>query len=427
MRMLALESSVLVDGITGSEITELLLNPSDARYRAWWPGTHLRFHVVASARGHVGDVVWIDEYIGSRRVRMSAVVVEAQPGRQITWQFKRGLRLPGWLRLQLDDRPDGCLVRHRVEVGYRCAGRFLDPVLRLYLSTRFAAALDEHVHTEFPLLRDYLHGTSAARSTGERRGPRGRFGPPAGVGATGTVTHLDHCGTEGHGTASVARTTAADPRARSPRRRWVASDERSGRVAFVSHCLLNQNVRYPGGATCAGAVPEVLGRYVDDGVGLCQMPCPEQRAWGGVPKRHLLRLCGRRPLRWRTLRRTMLAVVTGWTRLVYRRLARRVADDIADYIRSGLEVVEIVGVGGSPSCGVHTTLDLERALAALARVDPATDRRSANRRVVTDNVVPGTGVFIACLDRALAAHGVRVAHSEHDLVAELTQAGAVAP
>jgi hypothetical protein len=47
-------------------------------------------------------------------------------------------------------------------VGFRGVGRVLDPILRLFLSSRFAAALDEHVHTEFPRLRDYLHGATAA-------------------------------------------------------------------------------------------------------------------------------------------------------------------------------------------------------------------------------------------------------------------------
>jgi predicted secreted protein len=195
---------------------------------------------------------------------------------------------------------------------------------------------------------------------------------------------------------------------------------------FISHCLLNENVRYPGGATCPGAVPDVLERYLHGGIGLCQMPCPEQRAWGGVRKPHLLHLYGRRPLRWRPLRLTILAVANAWTKRVYRRLARRVAHDIADYLRSGFEVVEIVGVGGSPSCGVSTTLDLDRAIAAMARLDPTTDTRSANRHIVTDNVTPGRGLFIECLDRQLAARGVSITHTEHDLVAELNRAGAVA-
>jgi hypothetical protein len=159
--VLTIESSVFVDGITASEITEFMLNPTDDRYRAWWPGTHLQFHVIAGTPDHVGDVVWMDEHVGSRRLRMSAVVVEAQPGR-IVWQFKRWVRSSAWLRLEVVDQAGGCLVRHTVEVGYDGLGRLLDPILRLYLSPRFAAELDEHVHTEFPRLRDYVHGTTAA-------------------------------------------------------------------------------------------------------------------------------------------------------------------------------------------------------------------------------------------------------------------------
>jgi hypothetical protein len=66
------------------------------------------------------------------------------------------------------------------------------------------------------------------------------------------------------------------------------TDARGHQVVFVSHCLLNQNTRYLGGATCSGVVTAAVMPFVDDGVGIVQMPCPEQRVWGGVLKRHLL-------------------------------------------------------------------------------------------------------------------------------------------
>lgn len=62
----------------------------------------------------------------------------------------------------------------------------------------------------------------------------------------------------------------------------------------------------------------------------------------------------------------------------------------------------------------------------MARIDATTDMRSANRDVVIDNVALGRGLFVECLDRELAARGIRVTHTEHDLIAELTRAGAVA-
>lgn len=81
-----------------------------------------------------------------------------------------------------------------------------------------------------------------------------------------------------------------------PRRRRLdvlcerLADERSGRVAFVAHCLLDQNVRYLGGAWRPGCVSEAVRPLMDGGVGIVQLPCPEQRVWGGVLKRRLLAL-----------------------------------------------------------------------------------------------------------------------------------------
>ena len=57
---------------------------------------------------------------------------------------------------------------------------------------------------------------------------------------------------------------------------------------FLSHCLLNEITRYLGGACRPGAVREVVQACLDGGLGIVQMPCPEQHAWGGVLKRRLL-------------------------------------------------------------------------------------------------------------------------------------------
>jgi predicted secreted protein len=124
-------------------------------------------------------------------------------------------------------------------------------------------------------------------------------------------------------------------------------DERSRRVAFVSHCLLNENTRYLGGAFRAGGVAEL----VDQDIGICQLPCPEQHAWGGVLKRRLLLAYGVGGTPLSVLRRPLLRLFVLYTRIVYERLARDVARQIADYHRAGFTVVAVIGVGASPSCG----------------------------------------------------------------------------
>jgi hypothetical protein len=145
-----------VDGITASEIFEFLANPTDEGYRQWWPGTHLQLHPLEHHADHIGDVIYMDEYVGSRRLRMKGIVVEAVPGRRLVWELKKVIRFPARLELELRDYDGGVTITHTTHAGLRGAGRFLDPLLRLYLSERFARALDEHVKTEFPLLRDRL-------------------------------------------------------------------------------------------------------------------------------------------------------------------------------------------------------------------------------------------------------------------------------
>jgi predicted secreted protein len=203
--------------------------------------------------------------------------------------------------------------------------------------------------------------------------------------------------------------------------RRVLCDARSGQVVFVSHCMLNQNVRYQGGATRPGAVEEVVARLQRAGVGIVQMPCPEQRVWGGVNKRYTMPAYGADLTTLRRLRRPATWLFLVYTRLAYRRLAGRVARDIGDYVRSGQSVQAVVGVGGSPSCGVRTTLDLKSVLDTIAGCNPTQlNTDDFNRRIIAGHARPGEGMFITALRRELRRRGLDVSFDEHDLIAEIT-------
>jgi uncharacterized protein YbbK (DUF523 family) len=198
------------------------------------------------------------------------------------------------------------------------------------------------------------------------------------------------------------------------------ADERGRRVAFVSHCLLNENTRYLGGAFKAGAVPEVVTALLEAGVGISQMPCPEQRAWGGVLKRLLLRAYGIKGTPLYRLRRPLLRLFVAYTRRVYARLARVVAREIADYQRSGYEVVGVIAVGSSPSCGVTHTLDLRKSLEVIAACPIASmDRGVMNEQAVSGCRAPGEGIFTQQLRRQLNRRGIQIPFVEYDIVAEM--------
>jgi hypothetical protein len=162
--VITLESELTVTGLTGQEITDFLLDPADDRYQHWWAGTHLAFHRTSQGpgAGHLGDTVLMDEYVGSRRIRMVGEVVEAVRGERIVWRLRPwGLRLPVRLTLTLHTDGGDVRVHHAITAGWTGRARALDPLWRIYLSPSFAGAMDRHVRTEFPLLRDLLHGRPA--------------------------------------------------------------------------------------------------------------------------------------------------------------------------------------------------------------------------------------------------------------------------
>ena len=169
--MISIESKIFVEGLSGEEIFDFLLNATDESYRSWWPGTHLHLHALERHEGHIGDVFYMDEYGGERRLRMRGVVVEAERGVRLVWRFKSlGVFLPACLVLETEDLAGGVAIRHRIQAGFDGPGRILDPLLGLYFSERFAAAMDEHSRTEFPMLRDLLAGGPVSAP----EAPRGR-------------------------------------------------------------------------------------------------------------------------------------------------------------------------------------------------------------------------------------------------------------
>jgi hypothetical protein len=180
-----------VEGIAGRQITDFLLDGTDDQYQAWWPGVHLHLRTLARGyRGdHVGERVLMDEFIGHRRVRMVGEVVQAVPGRRIVWRLRAGVvRLPVRLNLDLDTSAGGVDLRHTITAGWRGPGRLLDPIFGCYFTRGFAAAMDAHVHTEFPRLRDLPADNPSAQPATAAAPPR-----PDGLspGVSGTEREVD--------------------------------------------------------------------------------------------------------------------------------------------------------------------------------------------------------------------------------------------
>jgi predicted secreted protein len=120
------------------------------------------------------------------------------------------------------------------------------------------------------------------------------------------------------------------------RRDW-SGDPRSGKVVFLSHCMLNQNARIIRAADFPAMFEPLIEYLKKKQVGLIQMPCPELYCLG----------LGRRSVR------VGLESPAGRQRL--ERLINDQIFTIREYLFQGFEVVGILGKQGSPACGVTRT------------------------------------------------------------------------
>ncbi len=160
--MVTIESSMYVPKMRARRIIDFMLHSTDDLYRTWWPGTHFSMHALNDCCG-IGQVVYIDELVGDRRIIMRCVVTDMGQNR-ITWQFKHMVRLPCWLTIQIDDDDGGAIITHTIRAGYSgWLGRLLDPLFRLYFSPRFARMMEEHFTIEFSALPEVLerHGADS--------------------------------------------------------------------------------------------------------------------------------------------------------------------------------------------------------------------------------------------------------------------------
>lgn len=129
------------------------------------------------------------------------------------------------------------------------------------------------------------------------------------------------------------------------------TDQRGRKLIVLAHCILNQNAKLDRCAHCPGAIAEVVGVLLEAGIGFMQMDCAEMLHLG---------------LDRQTDRSTPASVASEDTRIARRMLepaagaiiddiAERVVGQILDYRRQQFDVIGIVGINGSPTCGVETT------------------------------------------------------------------------
>ena len=158
------------------------------------------------------------------------------------------------------------------------------------------------------------------------------------------------------------------------------ADQRGRRIAVVSHCLVNVNCKVEGFGPYVGVHPLIV-RLAEEGVGVIQLPCPELAA------------CGLR--RWGQTREQL-------DHPAFRRECAAIAEDAAqqleEYRRCGYDIVGMVGVEGSPSCGLERSASGDWG----GEHDPQAWASVVSRVGLADR----PGLLVAALQARLAPLGV---------------------
>ena len=153
--------------------------------------------------------------------------------------------------------------------------------------------------------------------------------------------------------------------------------QESKRVVFVAHCLLNQNAKVAEFARYPGVVSPIVDLARQKGYVVEQLPCPELLAMG---------------ITW------WWATKDIYDNPGYRRhcagLAKFTADIIERYSKKGFDV-RLIGLDGSPSCGVRFTGTSEPTWGGRPRAT-----------VEEYKIVPGKGVWIEELEKELQRRGL---------------------
>jgi len=132
-------------------------------------------------------------------------------------------------------------------------------------------------------------------------------------------------------------------------------------------------------------IQEVVELMLRKDVGVIQLPCPETSFMG------LRRF-------WQSVEQYRSA---GF-RKHCRRLAEKIVDLIEEYVRNDYEVLGVIGIAGSPSCGIY-------------EVSSNPEWLGNPRAVISDTRrVKGPGVFMEELFKMLSSRGIRISGVDYD-------------
>ncbi|HDQ59974.1 MAG TPA: DUF523 domain-containing protein [Candidatus Woesearchaeota archaeon] len=166
-------------------------------------------------------------------------------------------------------------------------------------------------------------------------------------------------------------------------------DDRSSKVVFLAHCLLNTNTKYrgslKGGSRYSSVAPGLIQLLNKYDLGIEQMPCPEI----GIAE------IDREP-------RTKDMYDTEDMRKACKMYSEFVKKMIEKFEKGKVKVFGIIGVSRSPTCGISTTY--------------------VGKDLETARIQPGAGIFMEELKSVLKEKGLEfMEYDQKDITRSLNE------
>ena len=114
--------------------------------------------------------------------------------------------------------------------------------------------------------------------------------------------------------------------------------QRKGKIILAAHCVLNGAAKVEGLNTYGAMMDDLVDYLKGKGISIIQLPCPEMVVYGAQRWGHVREQLDHRS--YRESCRSLLVPVIG---------------QVESYLACGFDLVGVIGIDGSPTCGVHTT------------------------------------------------------------------------
>ena len=114
--------------------------------------------------------------------------------------------------------------------------------------------------------------------------------------------------------------------------------KRAKKIVLISHCYLNVNSKLEGIAIYSSVLKQLINVLIEKECGIIQLPCVEQY------------VCGIK--RWSQVCNQL---DNPYYRKECQKLLTPIVEQVIDFYNNGYRIIGVIGVNGSPSCGVDYT------------------------------------------------------------------------